>query len=347
MYLCLAALLTAGVTEAQITVGEWDVVPNPMRVTQNYDLASTVNPGVAGMSQTWDFSTLENEGSSITDIQAAGWIEYGNLFPESQYGVKEGDSTFVFFAKNSSHFAVNGVVQDVDGDEDLDVLKFEKPLIETSFPIIYGNTYSDTGIVFVSVAGDPLQGYDSAHFQQIIIRNLVTDAYGQMILPMGTFDVLRNNGKINVIDSTWIFLGGVRQLVDNNSDSENFYEWYTDNNAANYQLVEMGYDSATGAITDVLYLAGTPTVGVIEKELSAVSIFPNPSKGLLTIELEASLTNATLVVLDVRGALVSTGSINGLSQKMDLTHLSNGLYYVQVIDAAGNLVAKEKFMMLK
>ncbi len=345
-YMTLAAVTVALFTNAQINVTHNDIISGARTVVQSYDLETQMDPGSAGVSQVWDFSNVANDGTETSVFQQADWVSYGTQFPESRLAIKANDSNYVFFHHNQNSFGVDGVVQDVDNNGQLDVLKFVKPIIETQFPVVYGNSYTDTAIIFVSVPGDPLQGFDSAHFRQTIIRYLVTDAYGQMILPMGSFEVLRNNGTVDIKDSTWVYFAGNRQLVDNNAETQYFYEWYTDNDAAMFQLAEMDYDGTNGQPGDLLYLASTPTIGLHQHNLLQFSSFPNPANQFVNIQLGQPVDNASLVVRDVQGKVMMSDKVEGKDHSLDVSSLKNGLYFIQIHNSQRQLISEGKIMIL-
>ena len=65
-----------------------------------------------------------------------------------------------------------------------------------------------------------------------------------------------------------------------------------------------------------------------------VALYPNPSKGLVTLERFAS-GSATAVVIDGLGRTVATQSLSAISEQLDLSALPRGIYSVLVKEAAG------------
>jgi hypothetical protein len=93
-------------------------------------------------------------------------------------------------------------------------------------------------------------------------------------------------------------------------------------------LFNNGVASAVRLITQPL------NVGVSENNtLEGVSVFPNPSNGIVNIRT-AELEVYNVEVLNVTGELVRTERINGTST-MDLTDLAKGVYTVRVSNASG------------
>jgi len=64
-----------------------------------------------------------------------------------------------------------------------------------------------------------------------------------------------------------------------------------------------------------------------------VNIFPNPSNGLVNINVEGNLTN-TIVVTDLAGKVVTTKTANG-NTTIDLASFGSGVYMVKVSNDKG------------
>ncbi|MBL1280293.1 MAG: lamin tail domain-containing protein [Fluviicola sp.] len=66
---------------------------------------------------------------------------------------------------------------------------------------------------------------------------------------------------------------------------------------------------------------------ISEINVNSVNVFPNPSKGLITITFEGE--KATIVIVDLKGQTLSTNAITS-NEKVDLSALSSGTYFVKV-----------------
>jgi hypothetical protein len=86
------------------------------------------------------------------------------------------------------------------------------------------------------------------------------------------------------------------------------------------------------------------SVGIADaQEPYELNIYPNPSGGQFTIEANlGSQTDVTLAVRDVVGRdLMQAERIQGAStfrRTFDISHLANGIYYVQVTGDSGMTV---------
>ena len=79
-------------------------------------------------------------------------------------------------------------------------------------------------------------------------------------------------------------------------------------------------------------------VGVDENAIEGVSIFPNPTEGIITITNNNNDQN-TIVVYDVIGKVVSTQVVNNATT-IDLSSNGTGIYLVEVSNSNGKTVER-------
>jgi hypothetical protein len=91
--------------------------------------------------------------------------------------------------------------------------------------------------------------------------------------------------------------------------------------------------SASGTIT--VEICG----GIEAANLADVKVFPNPSKGIITVQTK---TNATVVVMDALGAIVAESKSTNQSPSVnfDLSHLNNGMYFVRISTESATVTKK-------
>ena len=87
---------------------------------------------------------------------------------------------------------------------------------------------------------------------------------------------------------------------------------------------------------------GVEPVAVEEnKLLNEVKIYPNPSNNTLTLELGTnSLTNASYQLIDMTGRIVKANTIYQNRTFINVADLTNGIYFVNVVNEHGNKVLK-------
>ena len=83
----------------------------------------------------------------------------------------------------------------------------------------------------------------------------------------------------------------------------------------------------------------------IEENQINISLAPNPSSGVFTYELESSI-NGQFQILGINGRIVFEQNISSSMGSLDLSHLDNAVYLLQLIDS-GVVVATEKLVLQK
>ncbi len=104
-----------------------------------------------------------------------------------------------------------------------------------------------------------------------------------------------------------------------------------------------GYDNATGTVTvdddKTVNIKMTANVGV--KDLNTnVSIYPNPSKGKLTIKTK---DNYHLEVMDIMGKSVYAKELTGSQNNIDLSNQAAGIYLIRLTN--GNKIINHKIII--
>lgn len=80
------------------------------------------------------------------------------------------------------------------------------------------------------------------------------------------------------------------------------------------------------------------TASVVDENTIKLSVYPNPSSDLVTIE--ASNTIEKLIIYDHLGRVVRSKDVSSEIDNLDLTELTNGLYFIEVITAGGKQTVK-------
>jgi len=131
--------------------------------------------------------------------------------------------------------------------------------------------------------------------------------------------------------------GATNDLVTASSGASepqtSFYFDYTDNTwyyTTSNVMVRMNFDPAL-------------SIENISQE-TGISVFPNPASNEITVQV-AKESTATLSMLDSRGMLLGSYMLNGLSQSIDITNLSDGIYFILLSD--GKSTSTRKFVVNK
>ena len=88
--------------------------------------------------------------------------------------------------------------------------------------------------------------------------------------------------------------------------------------------------------------SGTSTMTIQDADLSTVSVFPNPSNGVVNVELNAT-TSAAATVVDVLGQVIYSANTNfvaGQRQMIDLSNNAKGMYILSIEGEGVNTVER-------
>jgi len=80
--------------------------------------------------------------------------------------------------------------------------------------------------------------------------------------------------------------------------------------------------------------------GLAEAQTISLNVYPNPTDGLLTIELIGNINHTNLFITDVYGRAIFTRSITEQNSTVDLTNLSSGSYFVTVSDESSSIMKR-------
>lgn len=104
-------------------------------------------------------------------------------------------------------------------------------------------------------------------------------------------------------------------------------------------VLDMNFERSDNAKT--ITPVGT---GIQDANANTYAIYPNPSNGVVYIQSTQEFKNATVNVTDITGRIVySTALTSGTVNKVDISALQNGLYYITV--KADNATHTEKVML--
>jgi len=148
-----------------------------------------------------------------------------------------------------------------------------------------------------------------------------------------------------VLDSPAVSVSGMMLT----SDIQPSYQWYKDQNAipgetnqsytvianGTYSVYAVSLNCSNGLFSEEIEITG---VGIEQRSNKEMSIYPNPSKGL--IYLDNVLPNTKIIVLDQIGRQISTGILSSGNNQLDLRDFPQGLYYLR-IDEYTEVLVKE------
>ena len=160
--------------------------------------------------------------------------------------------------------------------------------------------------------------------------------YGFTPFDMFTRNLSNNSYKIILSDAFGNTIDEV-SYTDSNPWPE-----AADGSGSYLQLVDLNSDNSLA----VNWIASTQSLSIenILGELQQLFVYPNPVKDFITIQLN-SIKNESLkfIVYNLLGQSVGDFELTSNNLQLDLSHLSNGVYYYSIKNK-GELILRNKFV---
>jgi hypothetical protein len=327
----LSALGMQSMAQQTITASWMPVVGTVYKI-QMAD-STGVGHGASGTNATWDYSSLTAVGSEMNmEFMSPSGKPDASSFPNANLAVfmtsDEGDTSWQYIETNSYQYNMHGY------SSDLGVMVFSDPLTAMLFPINPGGT----------MATDNFSGMATSGLDKVV-RNgsysIVSDGMGTLTLSGGTFSSVHKMKAIRTYTDS-LFIAG--NFIGLNNYTSTRYFWITNN--VKQILLNIEYvdgDMVTGK--QVYYYKGANTQGIEGVDVVAVKVFPNPVSGKLYLavdELDGQYFQAE--VLDMKGAVVYSSTIDKSSAMIDVAGMVKGVYFLNLVDENGKR-ASAKFVV--
>lgn len=102
-----------------------------------------------------------------------------------------------------------------------------------------------------------------------------------------------------------------------------------------YTVTKQGYIVVTGTVdiaTTSVVNVTLNKVGIYETGAQLLSVYPNPTQGVITVKLPSGITNADIAIINISGKLQNVVNINN-NDKIDLSKLPQGIYVLKVVNS--------------
>ncbi|WP_082422463.1 T9SS type A sorting domain-containing protein [Aquimarina longa] len=216
--------------------------------------------------------------------------------------------------------------------------------IDMSFPLKYLDKSSNETIN-ERVLVKNKQGQDSIKVKTVSNHIYDIDAWGDVILPKGTFLSLRLKYTLNV--TNYIYQKRADKwglLVKPETKSTISYKWWTDDKNTKYPVVQIVMDDAHKKPIVVKYLEAIPFSEIInEVKEETIKVYPNPVKEKLFIEILA-IEETYTTIYSIQGKIVKNLKTNISKIEIDVSAFSAGIYLIINRSKAGKIIGKSKFI---
>ena len=324
-----------------------------------YDVADTngisVNVGSPGGPQTWtfDINMYPNGVNQDFEVVDPATTPFSNDFPTSDHAWFNADTalsenSYIFFDLTNTELHLLGVASSSALGDTATV--FDTPSTVAQFPIQFGNSFPDTFTLSFSI--------DSLGFTLQVDVTTITqttiDAWGTIVVPLGTFDCLRGQQLSTQI--TVVSLFGVPIITDTTTSIT--YSWLGENHGILAQVTSMDneIDPNFTQAADVMFQTSGPT-GISDNDIPVAGDFelignyPNPFNPTTTISFNLPQNEVvTLDVFNITGQKVAT-LVNGRMAAgrhdvlFDASDLPSGIYFYRL--SAGSFQDMKRMVLIK
>lgn len=278
--------------------------------TLNY--GNYVNPGSGGNNVTWDLSGLT--ASSTVTVSA---LAANSGFPGTDLTLTYSGQSSLYVDFTPTEYLINGMFQIPTNT----TITYSNPMKYYEFPMSMGGSYTDNFAATFTSSG--------FNFSRSGTITCEVDGYGTLITPSGTYtNVLRVHSVQDYTDS--YSMGWIDVMIDN-------YTWIKAGFHQELAMVQT-MTSDVGSGSSAYYASNT--VGLDNNELSSLKLYPNPSNDRIKISADTPIDAVN--IHDMNGRMVYTqNSVSG-DGVIDISNLTNGIYYVNVY--SGNKMSFQKLV---
>jgi Secretion system C-terminal sorting domain len=326
-------------------------------------------------AQQWNFNFLRsalNSTAKTTERYVSATTDTAilNQFPSVKLVRDIGGGQLAAYNKTATRFELLGYKNiDFGGLLRLPIVaKFLQPVLERRAPLAFNTTNRSQSSFVVAFAADILPDTilqlfpvrpDSLRVRFQTDRQDKTDAFGTLLIPGASYDVLRERrfevtetkieAKVNPLpwlDITSVILTGQQRPRDT---TIRYYFW---SNAAKEPIAILttdDRDSITRAEYKYLKI-NTSIKNAADTEGSySLSVFPNPVTQEAIFDIKTSDINAafSLMIVDNSGKMVLKKDFKNEKEQrvsIDVSSLSNGLYWARLMDENGKVLVTKSFV---
>ena len=357
---CLISLIY-NFTFAQISLQESDFAnPNDtvrfsQAIDQEFDFQAS------GPNNTWDFSSLQASSQYVKTFNPIG---FSSILVQATFGFLASSNYQASYFNQNTDLPVELLsnflpvsVSDLNSythsssskissigyslSVNSQAVPFKSDTIETrySLPLDFNDTYDSRGYTLVDF--NPVADFKFKQYRQ---RNSIVDGWGTLILPNGTYNVLRIKHQINEIDSIFQGLFPFQPVFGIPLIQTIEYEWLGENKKDVLLKVVVSNTNGGEQIQSIEYQDSYLSLSVEEQEIELdLYLVPNPAENKLSIQ--SSLSIKKYQIFDITGKfIVEKSNLDSTNFEIDITELPLGTYFISL--NADNSTKKIKFIKL-
>ena len=329
---------------AQITILSSDFTEIGDQIIRHTDTIPTYGPGGDGPNQVWDFSGAINDTISTTSVVSVASTPFSSTFSGSDYAMGGGGDSYLFFTHDNSALTTTGAAGDLVATGEIIEAPFTDPLTLHQFPRTYDSEFDDT-YAFEAEADGSAFSVERVRLTHNGHVYDTTDAYGTLITPTGTYEVLRvktTDYTTDVIEVQVLPFPPIFIPFTTVTDTTVTYSWHAKEQML--AIAEFAFDSI-GNPARFTYSSVPPvsTVGVDELQEDNFQLFPQPANDKLCIQFINNISAHYAQIFGVNGNLIKETQLT--QSCLDTKDLSRGIYLLRIRNKNGVPLNVRKFII--
>ncbi len=333
---CLSLALPV-LLHAQITIGTGDMpVAGHIYPLVTGAASGTADFSTTGANTSWDFSSLTVASTNPDTVLSISQLPityivsfFSSTFAEKANGNMSLGLSFAMqnvynvFKNTSTVFKQTGFGGEVQGTA---IPVFYNPNDTIfQFPLNFNNTFTTNSAYNFSLP-------TVATFNQQRNRITTVDGWGTLILPNGSYQVLRVKSDITDNDSVYIDAAGFGFAVPAQISHE--YKWLAAGKGKPMLQINTNDILGNETVSSIMYQDfGASAIENVNAENSEITIFPNPTSDYAFVMPSEKNQNEKMLITDVSGRVLNEISVSSTSiTTIDLTRFSEGIYFVQILN---------------
>ena len=337
--LLILFLFVISFSNAQITINSNDLISIGDTLIQGEDdnITSFLTGGTG--EQTWDFSGMTADSQDTLIFIALADAPFASAFPDAELVLEilqdnngTPDTMFMYIDHEPGYLHILGM----SAAQYNAVHSYPYQNI-MPFPVTYGDEFYSVYMSLIKY----YNGTDSIMHKQYAKDTVNVNAYGDVILPSGTFNSLRFYHNVYRTDSIFIKTGTDWIFVNSNEYPSDYYEWWTNDPTVKMKIAELQTDEqgnvTGGNFMKNVFLHNT-SVKNIDKNFSDIIIL-NIGNGEIAVK-NIPKGYKRLCIYDVSGKEIYSESIYSGKDEISVRHLIPGIYIVSVFSEKGKIAKK-------
>jgi hypothetical protein len=313
----------------------------------------------ANGQQSWDFSALTPDFLDTTTFVAASTGVNEAEYPTANLLVEDGAGGELYYQSTATKIDALGYAgPDPTGLGINAIIKTDPPLPFRVAPLNFGdlgNYESDVNFPFAAgFLPDSLTGgisFDSLRLRINIQRVEFVDAFGDLHLPGGYFEVLRQR-RLEYTETRldaflgftgWVDITDLIGLDFLGTDTTITYLFYNNDYKSPMAEVSLNADSTFQRFQyNPIAVSSTQTPNIASKH---VKVSPNPAQvgQNINVQLDANYAGGTLTLRAADGRLINTQTLTD-NREINIEAPAAGIYLLTLYDTQGRLLQTAPFL---